>query len=179
MVRRALMAALALMLLVPVLAEAKTPLRKQQPGRVPSARLEAQGTGGMTVIGRMSVNGTIPGKGSVVVMDRAGDARAYVAGVPQAFSRGRVRVARVRQASGILYITGSNVTVQITGADLQFAIAGYGRALLSGTGSYKLNDGPDEAWSRAWIRLAPPPSSSERRRSRRCEECSSSAVPLH
>lgn len=178
MVRRALMAALALMLLVPVIAEAKTPLRKQEPGRVPSARLEVHGTGGMTVVGRMSVNGTIPGKGSVVVMDRAGDAKAYVAGAPQAFTRGRVRVARVRQASGILYITGSNVTVQITGADLEFAIAGYGRALLSGTGVYSLNDGPEVTWSRVWIRLAPP-ASSQRRRSPRCEECSSSAVPLH
>ncbi len=178
MVRRALMAAFALMLLVPVLAEAKTPLRKQEPGRVPSARLEAEGTGGMTVIGRMSVNGTIPGRGSVVVMDRAGDAKAYVAGVPMAFTRGRVRVARVRQASGILYIKGSNVTVQITGADLSVGFSGYGRALLSGTGTYKLNDGPDESWSRVWIRIALP-SSSERRSFRRCEECSSSAVPLH
>lgn len=178
MVRRALVVALALMLLVPVLAEAKTPLRKQAPGRVPSARLEVEGTGGMTVIGRMSVNGTIPGRGSVVVVDRAGDAKAYVAGVPQAFSRGRVRVARVRQASGILYVTGSNVTVQIAGANLRFGIAGYGRALLLGTGEYSLNDGPTESWSRAWIRLVPT-ASSERRRSPRCEECSSSAVPLH
>ena len=178
MVRRALVAALALMLVVPVLAEAKTPLRKQEPGRVPSARLEASGTGGMTIVGRMSVNGTIPGKASVVVIDRAGDAKAYIAGVPQPFTRGRVRVARVRQASGIFYIKGSNVIVQMTGANLDVAIQGYGRALLAGTGVYSLNDGPDESWSRQWIRLAPP-SSSERRRVRRCEECSSSAVPLH
>jgi hypothetical protein len=177
-VRRALLAALALMLLVPVLAEAKTPLRKQEPGRVPSARLEATGSGGVTAAGRMTVTGTIPGKGTVLVLDRAGDAKAFVGGVPQPFTRSRVRVARVRSASGILYILGSNVTVRITGADLDIGILGYGRALLVGTGTYTLNQGAEQSWAPMWIRLAPP-ASSQRRRTRRCEECSSSAVPLH
>ena len=174
--RRALMIAVALMLLVPALAEAKSPRdRRGGDDRVPSAQLQATGSGAMTIVGRMVVNGTIPEKGSVVVIDRGGDAKVYLAGVPQEFSRGRVRV---RQAAGILFVTGSNVSVQILGVNLTFSVAGYGRAQLLGSGTYQLNSEPEKSWSRAWIRVAPS-SSAERRRNRRCTSCSSSAVTPH
>lgn len=174
--RRALLVALALMLLVPIFAEATmTPLRREGGGdRVPSAQLWATGSGAMTIIGRMSVNGLIPGRGLVTVIDRGGDARVYLAGSAQEFTNGRVRV---RPASGVLFVKGSNVSVQIVGVDLRFAVAGYGRAQLQGSGRYQLNSGKEKSWSRAWISVTP--SSAERRRSERCADCSSSAAPLH
>lgn len=175
--RRALMVALALMLLVPAFAEAKNPLRKVRGGgdRVPSAQLQASGSGAMTIVGRMVVNGTIPERGSITVIDRDGDARVFLAGTPQEFTQGRVRAVRVRQASGILFVTGSNVSVQILGVNLRFSVAGNGRAQLLGSGTYRLNSAPEKNWSRAWISVSP--SSAERRRSNRCASCSSSAVP--
>jgi hypothetical protein len=172
--RRALMVAVALMLVVPALAEA-APRAHTAAERVPSAQLQARGSGAMTIVGRMVVNGTIPERGSVVVIDRAGDADVHLAGVPLDFIRGRVRV---RQASGILFVTGSNVSVQILGVDLAFSVAGNGRAQLLGSGTYRLNSDPEKSWSRAWVRIVPS-SSAQRRREPRCEGCSSSAVPRH
>ena len=46
-----------------------------------------------------------------------------LAGQPLQFSRGRVRVARVRQAAGLLFVRGSNLTVTVLGVDLSFSIA--------------------------------------------------------
>jgi hypothetical protein len=173
--RRALMVAVALMLVVPAFAEGTTARTHRGADRVPSAQLQAAGSGVMTVAGRMVVNGTIPERGSVVVIDRAGDAKVHLAGEPQEFFHGRVRV---RRASGILFVTGSDVTVQVLGIDLTFSVAGNGRARLLGSGSYQLNSGPEKRWSRAWIRVAPS-SSAERRRLRRCADCSSSAALRH
>ena len=169
MIRRALAAAVALSLIVPVVAEAQDrPARIDQ--RVPSAQLQATGSGTMNLVGRLAVNGSIPDRGTVVVIDRAGDARAHLAGVPLAFDRrGRARVSR---ASGILFVSGSDVTVQVTGVRLTFSIAGFGRGRLAGDGTYQLNGDPPKAWSRAWIRIAPS-SSAETRRTRRCASCSS------
>lgn len=171
--RRAMMVAVALMLIVPAFAEAATSRAQRADERVPSAQLQAAGNGAMTVVGRMVVNGTIPERGSVVVIDLAGDATMHLAGEPQEFVRGRVRV---RRASGILFVTGSRVAVQVLGVDLSFSVAGVGRAQLLGHGTYRLNSGPEKRWSRAWFRVAPT-TSAERRRFQRCAKCSSSAVP--
>lgn len=169
MIRRALAAAVALSLVIPVVAEANDrPARIDE--RVPSAQLQATGSGTMNLVGRLAVNGSIPERATVVVTDRAGDARAHLAGVPLAFDRrGRARVPR---ASGILFVSGSDVTVQVTGTRLTFSIAGFGRARLLGEGTYQLNGDPPKAWSRALIRIAPSPSV-ESRRTRRCASCSS------
>lgn len=174
--RRALVAvvALALVLAVPALASGARPGGKdERPDRAPSAHVQATGSGSMTISGRLTVNGSIPDRGSVTVTDREGDARAFLAGVPLELDRrGR---ARVRRASGILYVTGSAVTVQIAGSGLSFSIAGNGRARFVGSGVYQLNSDPQVSWSRSWIRIAPS-SSTERRTVRRCAECSSSAA---
>ncbi len=145
MIRRALTIVVALMLLVPALAEAKNAHSKRMGNRVPSAQLAASGSGAMTVAGRMSVYGAIPEWGSLVVLDRAGDAEAHLAGQPLQFSRGRVRVSRVRQAAGLLFVKGSNLTVTVLGVDLSFSIAGNGRAKLLGTGVYRLNSDPEKS----------------------------------
>jgi hypothetical protein len=168
-IRRVLAAAVALSLIIPVAAEAKDHLARIDQ-RVPSAQLQATGNGTMNLVGRLAVNGSIPERGTVMVTDRAGDARAHLAGVPLTFDRrGRARVAR---ASGILFVSGSDVTVQVTGVRLTFSIAGYGRARLTGEGTYQLNGDPLKAWSGALIRIAPS-SSTETRRTRRCASCSS------
>jgi hypothetical protein len=169
--RRALAIAVVLMLVVPALAASQ----RVADGRVPSAQVQATGSGAMTIIGRMVVNGTVPSRGSIAISDMAGDARAYFAGKPLRFRRGRASVSR---ASGILFVTGSNVQVQIAGNGLSFSIAGNGRARFLGTGTYRLNSGQEQSWSSAWIRVAPP-SSPARRRIQECETCSSSAVPQH
>jgi len=173
--RRALAIAVVLMLVVPVLAAAQTARQRVADGRVPSAQVQATGSGAMTIIGRMVVNGTIPDRGSVVVLDRGRDARAHLAGQPLRFTRGR---AVVKRASGILFVTGSSIQVQIIGTGLSFSIAGNGRARFLGSGTYQLNSGEEKSWTPAWIRVAPS-SSPARRRIQECETCSSSAVPQH
>lgn len=172
MIRRALATAVALMLVVPVLAQAKPSSGARADARVPSAHLQATGSGAITVAGRMSVNGTIPESGHVVVIDRRGDAKAYLAGEPLDFKRGR---AMARRASGILFVTGSNVSVQVLGVNLSFSIAGNGLARLAGSGSYRLNNEPARAWGRDGV-IKVSPSSAERRRDRRCADCSSSVA---
>ena len=161
MINRALALAAALALVVPVLAEAAHSGSRGS-DRVPSARLQAMGSGAMTVTGRLVVTGTIPDGGQVVVIDRRGDATAYLAGTPLEFRRRR---ARVQRASGILFVTGSKVSVQVLGVDLTFSIAGNGRARLRGAGTYRLNDGPERAWGRRAIKVSP--SAKKRRPDRR------------
>ncbi len=172
--RRALVAAVALLLLiVPALASAAAPNAQWADQRAPSARVQASGSGLMTVAGRLSVNGQIPERGVVVIRDRRGDARAFLAGEPLELKRGER--TRVRRASGVLYVTGSRVTVTVIGRGLSFSIAGHGRALFAGSGVYRLDSEPEAEWSGEWVRIAPS-SSSERRRARRCANCSSSAA---
>jgi hypothetical protein len=172
--RRALVAAAALMLLTaPALASAGERGAQWADQRAPSARVQASGSGLITVAGRLSVNGQIPQRGFVVVRDRKGDARAFLAGEPLELERGER--TRVRRASGVLYVTGSNVTVTVIGHALSFSIAGRGRARFAGSGVYRLDSEPEAEWSGKWMRI-PPSSSSERRRARRCANCSSSAA---
>jgi hypothetical protein len=171
--RRALVAIALVLLIAPALASADAPGAKWADQRAPSSRVQAEGSGLITVSGRLSVNGQIPDRGVVVVRDRRGDARAYLAGEPLDLRRGER--TRVRRASGVLYVTGSNVTVTVIGDDLSFSIAGHGRALFAGSGVYRLDDGPEAEWAGEWVRIAPS-SSPERRRARRCADCSSSAA---
>lgn len=171
--RRALVAVALAMLIAPALASAAAPDVKWADQRAPSSRVQAEGSGLITVAGRLSVNGQIPDRGIVVVRDRRGDARAYLAGEPLDLRRGER--TRVRRASGVLYVTGSNVTVTVIGDRLSFSIAGHGRALFAGSGLYRLDDQPVAEWAGEWVRIAPS-SSSERRRARRCADCSSSAA---
>jgi hypothetical protein len=171
--RRALVAAVALMLIVPVLASAQPNVQRAD-DRAPSARVQATGSGMITVAGRLTVNGLIPDRGVVVVKDRRGDARAHLAGVPLELERGgRIRV---RRASGILYVTGSSVTVTIIGDDLSFSIAGNGRARFAGSGVFQIDSEPESQWSGEWVRIAPS-SPAETRRARQCANCSSPAAP--
>lgn len=172
--RRALVAAVALMLIVPGLAPAKSPNVQRADDRAPSARVQTAGSGMMMVAGRLTVNGLIPERGIVVVKDRSGDARAHLAGVPLKLEQGER--TRVRGASGILYVTGSSVSVRIIGEGLSFSVAGNGRALFVGSGTWVRNSEPEQEWSGEWIRIAPS-SFAERRRDRQCANCSSSVAP--
>lgn len=154
MTRRALAAALLALLAVPAAGMAASPLLRFADGRIPSAQIQVTGDGTMTFSGRMAVNGTIPPHGAVTVLDRGGDAQAFLAGQPLRMgARGR---ADVRNASGILFVVGSNVVVRIEGQGLTFAGAGNGRARFAGTGTYRLNGGDSQPWTTAWVRVAPP-----------------------
>jgi hypothetical protein len=161
MTRRALAIGVALMLAVPVLASAAGPNAPRQDARAPSAQLQVAGSGAMTVQGRMVVHGTIPDQGQVIVIDRRGDATAYLAGSRLDFKRGR---AIVRRAAGILFVTGSKVSVQVLGIDLAFSVAGNGQARLIGSGTYRLNAGPTRNWGRGTIKVT---HAAERRTARR------------
>lgn len=153
MFRRVMAIAIAVMLVVPVLAQARTGGRHMLDGRVPSAQVQTSGSGSILFSGRLVVNGTIPDRGTVQIRDRAGDAQAHLDGTALRFNRrGKVTV---RRASGILFVTGSNVQVQVQGTGLTFAAAGNGRARFLGTGTYRLNSGEEKAWTSSWIKLAP------------------------
>ena len=153
MFRRALAIAVAIMLVVPVLAQAREGVLHMLDGRVPSAQVQTSGSGAITFTGRLVVNGTIPERGAVQITDRAGDAQAHLDGDALKLNR-RGRVS-VRRAAGILFVTGSNVQVQVQGTGLTFAAAGNGRARFLGTGTYRLNSGEEKAWTSSWIKLAP------------------------
>jgi hypothetical protein len=160
--RRALAIAVAVLLVVPVLAQARSPHPRHPDGRVPSAQVQTAGSGMITFAGRMVVNGTIPDRGTVQIRDRAGDATAHLSGTEVRLNRrGR---AVVRRASGILFVTGSNVEVVVQGGGLTFAAAGYGRARFRGSGTYRLNSDAERAWSSKWIRIAPTQTSRRGRR---------------
>ena len=153
MFRRALAIAVAIMLVVPVLAMAAPGPLRLLDGRIPSAQVQTTGSGAITFAGRMVVNGTIPDRGAVQITDRAGDAEAHLGGEALEFNR-RGRVS-VRRASGILFVTGSDVKVQVQGTGLSFAAAGNGRARFLGNGTYRLNSDEEKAWTPSWIRIAP------------------------
>ena len=94
--------------------------------------------------------------------DAAKYAAAYLSGTEVRFNRrGR---AVVRRASGILFVTGSNVEVVVLGGGLTFAAAGYGRARFRGSGTYRLNSDAERAWASKWIRIAPTQTSRRGRR---------------
>ena len=116
MFRRALAFAVAVMLFVPVLAQARETGPRLLDGRIPSAQVQTTGSGAITFAGRMVVNGTIPERGFVQITDRAGDATAHLGGEALKFNR-RGRIS-VRRASGILFVTGSNVQVVVQGGGL-------------------------------------------------------------
>lgn len=162
MFRRALALAVAVMLVVPVLAQAREGGPRLLDQRVPSAQVQTAGSGAITFTGRMVVNGTIPDRGVVQITDRAGDASAHLDGQALKFNR-RGKVS-VRRASGILFVTGSNVQVVVLGGGLNFAAAGNGRARFLGSGTYRLNSGEERAWSPGWIRIAPNQTSRRGRR---------------
>ncbi len=106
----------------------------------------------MIVTGRMAINGSLE-RATIVVVDRGRDARVHLAGVPLTFKRGR---AKARRASGILFVTGSKVTVQVISSRISFSIAGNGRARFLGTGTYRLTSGDEDSWPPARVQVAPP-----------------------
>lgn len=167
MIRRAIPVALALIMLVPAVAAGRDRPGARVDQRVPSAQLQVTGSGKMTVVGRLAVNGAMPSPARILIIDRGGDARAHLAGVPLSFNRrGRARVPR---AEGILFVSGSNVTVRVIGSRLTFSVAGLGRARLQGEGRYQLNNQDARAWSGRWLRLTP---ASKQRRRGACARCS-------
>lgn len=128
---------------------------------VASALLEVRGSGNIVVQGRVAVSAHLPARGVLRVVDRGGDAAVYVSGSEVPLRAGR---GLVRRANGIVFASGSNVTLQFTGVRVAVSAAGVGRANLRGAGRYRLNLGPSLQWPRAALRLAPATRGADRAR---------------
>lgn len=123
--------------------------------RQASGQIELAGGGQVTLQGRLAVSANLPSRAVLRLIDRAGDASVHLAGKPVGFNRNRR--ALVRGASGIVFASGSDLTLQVTGARIELSAAGIGRATLRGAGRVRVNLGPERAWPRGVIKLAPGP----------------------
>lgn len=147
--RRLLLLTLAVLLALPALVAGAERTRKE---RAPSARLEAVGAGRIVLVGRLVAYGQIGGRaGNLIVRDMAGDALVIVDG--QRLEPNDRGWMRLRRASGRLYISGSRVTVRLSGSALNLAVAGNGGAILTGRGRYWLNGGEASDWDGERLRI--------------------------
>lgn len=124
----------------------------QQSDPADSARLQLTGNGTVVLRGRLAVNGNLASRAAVTVVDRAGDASVVVDGVTAPFKKGR---ATVRKAQGIIWASGSDLTLQVKGKQVDLAAAGLGKARLTGKGIFRLNTAKARTWPRAWVNLVP------------------------
>lgn len=126
-----------------------------------SGQLEVAGSGRVILSGRLAVQGELSGRGVLQVVDRAGDAKVYVAGRQVTLRRGR---AIVRRSRGIVFVAGSNVSVVSTDKGTRLFVAGTATVRLAGSGIHRVNLGAYLPWPRAQFRLsaATRPSSGQR-----------------
>ena len=120
--------------------------------RRPSGRIQLPGNGSVILIGRVVISAVVPAQGSLRVVDRAGDGAVHVGGRAIPLRKGRAKVA----ARGVLFVRGTDLTVQITGARMAFSAAGIGRVSLRGTGRMRANMGEERPCPTKVVRLAPP-----------------------
>jgi hypothetical protein len=118
-----------------------------------SGQLQLDGAGLITLTGRLAISANLRSPAVLRLVDRAGDASVYVAGRPLRFNRHRR--ALVRPARGIIFASGSNLTLQVSGGRVEMSAAGVGRALLRGKGDVRVNLGPPRVWPRGAINLRP------------------------
>ncbi|MCB0882181.1 MAG: hypothetical protein KDC33_08200 [Thermoleophilia bacterium] len=113
--------------------------------QAPDGRLQVAGAGTVTTDGKVVMIGWATArKGArITVKDRAGDAQVTVNGQPQPARRGTVQVRR----SGQFLISGSRVTITVTGDSMNLSIAGNGLVRMRGVGTYSLNGGAPGAWT--------------------------------
>lgn len=147
--RRLLILTFAALLALPAVAMAGAQDEKE---RQPSARLEAVGNGRVVLAGRLVAYGSMGVRTQLLVQDLAGDAVVMVSGQElRPNDHGWVRVGR---ASGRLYVSGTRVTVRVSGRALNLAVAGNGGAILDGDGRYWLNGGEPAEWDGERLRIA-------------------------
>lgn len=113
-----------------------------------SARFQANGTGAVGLNGSVVAFGLLPERGRLVVTDRAGDGYVTLDGrrrlAPTAGAR--ARTVRMPRAHGRFYVSGSDITLSLRGANMTISAAGSGVVRLSGEGQYSLNEGPLTSW---------------------------------
>lgn len=129
-----LVAVAALLLLIPAaLAQA------------PDGRIQVTGAGTVTTDGKVVMIGWASARKSarIAVRDRAGDAQVTVNGQAQPRQRGTLQVRR----NGQFLISGSRVTITVTGDSMNLSIAGNGLVRMRGAGTYSLNGGPAAGWT--------------------------------
>jgi hypothetical protein len=143
-----LVAILAMLAVVPAAAaaEADDEARVTLEGR---GLLQAGGSGQVEISGagrvRLAVNG------DVAIVDRAGDARIWVHGVPAADDT----ALTLEGFRGVVRIIGSDFTVEAEGRILLTAV-GRGTAVLEGTGWYRVRHDGWGRWSDTGTALAYP-----------------------
>lgn len=120
-----------------------------------SAQIQVSGRGTVVLRGRLALSGNLTGRAAVSIQDRARDAVVHVDG--DTIPLGRRGRATLRVPHGILYVTGSDVTVRVTGRGLSISAAGSGTARLTGSGRYRLNLGAERSWPRVTIKLTTTP----------------------
>lgn len=128
-----------------------------------SAQIQLAGRGTVLLRGRLALSGNLATRSVMSVTDRAGDAQVHVGGATIPLNR-RGRIAN-RRVVGILFVTGSDLTVQINGRGVSISAAGSGAVRLTGSGRYRLNLGAERAWPRATIQLRPGSTPAAARRS--------------
>lgn len=107
--------------------------------------LAAKGKGTAEIEGKLEFRGNARAA-VLVVEDRAGDARIDVWGYKQRIEEGNGRVRYVG-VNGGAHIAGSDVTINLTGTGIRFAVRGIGSAVLKGHGTYVTKGGTIKPWT--------------------------------
>lgn len=118
-------------------------------------RLQVDGSGSVAVDGKVAVIGAASSRRNATlrVVDRLGDAQVSFNGItltPRVVA-GR-REFRVRE-NGRFLVTGSAVSVDVSGDALSLSIAGVGTARLRGKGTMQVDGGPVQALGNTTVRL--------------------------
>jgi hypothetical protein len=119
-----------------------------------AGQLAAQGSGIVSLQGRLIAYGRILGPGLIVVRDPGGDAVVRVNGRLRRIPRSgvlRIALASVEGDGSPFFVhDASGVQVRIMGVVLDVAAAGHGRAVLDGDGNFSVNGSTTrQSWSQA------------------------------
>lgn len=120
--------------------------------RTPSGQVQLAGNGTISVVGRLTITANLPRRSLVRIVGRDGDASVRIAGRPVPLRGGRGAV----RSSGIVFASGTDVVIMVTGPRVSLSAAGLGRVAVRGFGRMSINQGPVRRWTRGAIQLAPP-----------------------
>jgi hypothetical protein len=152
--RRALLfaALVALLSLVAVAGTAGAAVGVQ-PQTVKGARtqttLHSAGTGRQLINGGGLIYGTVAKGGSVAVLDLKGDAQIRVTPKKYTFTADGQRYPASTKRGLVFSISGTHYRVVLKGNTVLNGVGVWGKATLTGTGSFSLNGAPDQPWAGA------------------------------
>lgn len=126
---------------------ATRPARHHADGPPSSGRLRLEGDGFLRIDGRVVVFGLLPEDATIWFRDYEGDARFFLDGEEPPLRDGGAELTKLRGQSGRLYVSGSDLRLQIRSEDISLAAAGRGLFHTMGDGLYQRNDDPLRRWS--------------------------------